>query len=279
MSISHAADHRRPAIDLLRHWIQVPWTHRSLLYGFLEQDIKGRFAGSMGGLLWSVIIPLVNIFIYIFVFSVVMKIRIQPEETGTDEFAIYLLAGMLPWLAFSEALSRSTPALLEKAGLITKVHFPVHILPYVMVFSSFILNGLALLLFLIYLAFSGYLSQLWLFFPLLLILHVLFTLGLAAFAAALCVFLRDLQQLMTVILSLWFFLTPIIYPLSMVPEPYSNWLVWNPTFYFAELYRDLLLQSSVDMFTFSWVAAMSVGVWLAGGWFFMRIKHAFGDVL
>jgi lipopolysaccharide transport system permease protein len=269
----------RAPLLLLWQWMNAPLRYRHLLHGFLQQDIKGRFAGSMGGLIWSVITPLVNILIYIFVFAVIMKIGITKEESGTDQFAIYLLSGMLPWLAFSEAVSRSTPVLIEKAGLITKVAFPVQTLPYVTVFSAFILNGLGLGLFLLYLVFEGYAVWQWLWLPLLILLHVLFTLGVAALVSALCVFLRDLQQLMSLLLTVWFFTTPIIYPASMVPLEFRQWIEWNPLYHVAELYRQILLQQHIDLTQFTLVAAICVGVYMAGGWFFMRVRHAFGDVL
>jgi lipopolysaccharide transport system permease protein len=277
-NIAPSAASRAP-LFLLWHWCSAPVRYRHLLHGFLHQDITGRFVGSMGGLLWSVITPLANILIYIFVFSVIMRITITKEESGTDQFVIYLLSGLLPWMAFSEAISRSTPMLIEKAGLITKVAFPVHILPYVGVFSAFMLNGLGLGLFLLYLVVNGYADWHWFYLPLLVILHGLFTLGMAALTAALCVFLRDLQQLMTLLITVWFFITPIIYPISMVPPEFRAWIEWNPLYYVADLYRQILLQGSCDFTQLGITALICISVYLSGGWFFMRVRHAFGDVL
>ncbi|MCJ7684487.1 MAG: hypothetical protein MUO68_09350, partial [Desulfobacteraceae bacterium] len=92
---------------LIRRWVEVPFRFRTLFWGFVSKEIRGRFAGSIGGFAWSLLTPLANLLIYIFVFSVVLKIRLKPMETGTDSFAIFFLAGMLPWLAFSEALSNA----------------------------------------------------------------------------------------------------------------------------------------------------------------------------
>lgn len=266
-------------LTLLFHWISAPFQYRSLLRGFLRQEIKGRYAASMGGLLWAVLTPLANILIYIFVFSVVMKIRIPEADTGTSEFHIYLLAALLPWMAFAESINRSTSILLEKSALITKVSFPVQLLPYVGVLGTFILNALAIGLLLVYLLFKGYFGLAWLWLVPVYLFHLLFALGIIAFAAAVCVFIRDLQQLVTLLMQVWFFMTPIIYPLSLVPDPYRAWMLYNPLYYFAELYRDILLLHTVQPWEFAGAGFLSVFVFATGGWFFMRIKHAFGDVL
>lgn len=264
---------------LLKAWSATPFQYRTLLLGFLRQDIKGRFAASMGGLVWSLLTPLANILIYIFVFSLVLKVRIPEAQAGTDEFHIYLLAGLLPWMAFADTLTRGTAILLEKAGLITKVSFPVQMLPYVSGFSAYLLNGVGLLLLLGYLLVRGYGSLTWLWLPLIFFFNLLLAIGLVAITAALCVFIRDLQQLIGLLVSVWFFLTPIIYPEFLVPEEFRAWIMLNPMYYFITLYREVLLQHSLSFTYLAGTAAFSAIVFAAGGWFFMRIKHAFGDVL
>jgi lipopolysaccharide transport system permease protein len=263
----------------IRQWGLAPFKHYSLLRGFLRQDIHGRFAGSMGGLFWSVLTPLAHILIYLFVFSTIMKIRLQIEEVGTDRFAVYMLSGLLPWMAFAEALGRAPGLLLEKANLITKVSFPVEILPYVNTSTPFLLNGIGFGLFLLWLLFLGYFDPAWLLLPLVVFCHFLFTLGLVALLSALSVFLRDLQHVIALAVTVWFFMTPIIYPLSMVPQELHIWMQLNPMYPFIELYRQVLLQHSLPLDLLAAAAALGLAVYSAGGWFFMRIKHAFGDVL
>jgi lipopolysaccharide transport system permease protein len=126
-------------------------------------------------------------------------------ETGTDSFAVYFLAGLLPWAAFSEALNNATDALLGQANLITKVAFPLEILPISGVIVPFCLNGLGFGMFLIYLVFKGYFHIAWLWLPLVVTIHMLFTLGLVSLISSLSVFLRDIKQFMGTVLSLWFF--------------------------------------------------------------------------
>lgn len=266
-------------MSFLNCWITGPFKYRFLLRGFVVQDIQGRFAGSMGGVLWAVIAPLANLLVLAFVFSVIMKIRVIAVETGTDSFVVFLLSGLLPWMAFSEAISRSTTLLFERANLITKVAFPVQILPVAGGLAPFILNGVGLGLFLVFLLLKGEASIFWLWLPVVVSLHFLFTLGLVSFFSALSVFFRDIQQIMGVILALWMYLTPILYPLSMVPEKYQKFMLLNPMYPFIQLYRSVILRQQVSWEMVTLVCMLTVVSYLGGGWFFMRIKHAFGDVL
>ncbi len=267
------------ALHRIKQWIVAPIIYRSLFRGFIQQELQGRYAGSMGGLIWSVLTPLSTILIYIYVFSVIMKIRILSVETGTDQFVIYLLTGLFPWMAFSEALSRSTSLLLDKAALITKVSFPVEILPAVGTASPFILNGIGFGVFLLYLIIEGYFHVFWLLLPVVIITHMLFTAGLVAFLSAICIFVRDIQQVVGVLVSVWFFLTPIIYPISLVPEGFKQWVILNPMYVFIELYRHILLQHNLPVELALAAVALSGVSFIGGGWFFIRIKHSFGDVL
>ena len=105
------------------------WGHRQLLRQFVVRDIKGRFAGSAAGILWAVMNPLATIVVYLFVFSLVLRVTVSMEEAGTTLFSLFFLSGLLPWLLFAEGLSRSVGCLLDNANLITKVVFPVELLP------------------------------------------------------------------------------------------------------------------------------------------------------
>ena len=266
-------------IFLVKRWAEVPFRFRTLFWGFVSNEIRGRFAGSVGGFVWSLLTPLANMLIYIFVFSVVLKIRLKPMETGTDNFAVFLLAGMLPWAAFSEALSSATDIFLGRANLITKVAFPLEVLPLTGVIVPFFLNGLGFVMFLGYLVFEGYFHLGWLWLPVVIVVHMVFTLGLIILISSLSVFLRDIKQFIGTVLSLWFFLTPIIYPLSMVPEKVRWMFKVNPMYPFIELYHQILLQGSVLWGMLGYAAALAALFIVGGILFFERSKYAFADVL
>ena len=267
------------AVKMFAKWIKAPFLHKTLFWGFVNQEIKGRYAGSMGGLLWSIITPLANLLIFIFVFSAVFKIRLKPVETGTDSFVMFLLAGLLPWIAFSEAVSASTGMFVGKANLITKVAFPLELVPTAGILATFILNGLGFILFLIYLAFEGYCHATWLFLPIISALFMIFTLGIVVLIASLSVFIRDIQQIMPSLLSLWMYLTPILYPVQMVPESLQLFIKINPVYPFIELYHQSLLQHAVSYPLLGQAIGLAAVSFLSGVWFYNKSRNAFADVL
>jgi len=229
--------------------------------------------------LWTLIHPVATIAVYLFVFSVVLRIQVTVQETGTNHFAVFFLAGLFPWLLFSEGLSRSAACLIENANLITKVVFPVELLPAGTVLAAFIVNGVGMVLFLGYLAYDGFFHWMWLFIPLVIAAQMLFTWGLASFLAAACVFIRDIRELLGIALMVWFFATPIIYPLSMVPEQFASVLQLNPMGIFVQVYRDILLRHQIYLIQAVEIGAVGFIAYALGSWFFMRAKPAFGDVL
>ncbi|MDM8537804.1 ABC transporter permease, partial [Desulfobacterales bacterium HSG17] len=223
--------------------------------------------------------PLVYIIIYIFIFSIIMRIRIDPLETGTDSFLIFFLSGFFPWLLFSEGISRATGILIENSNLITKVVFPVELLPIGSVLSAFIINSVGMLIMLIYLMFKGYFNYTWLYLIVLYPLYILFIGGFAYFFSALCVFIRDIKEILGILLMVWFYATPIIYTVSMIPDSLKLLIILNPVNIFISLFRDALLIHQVHYTPILYIAFLSAFSYAFGVWFFMRAKSAFGDVL
>ena len=265
--------------SLIRRWLEVPFRFRTLFWGFVNNDIRGRFAGSMGGFVWSFLTPLASLLMYIFVFSLVLKMRMKPMETGTDSFAVYFLAGFLPWTAFSEALNNATDIFLGRVNLITKVAFPLELLPLTGIIVPFSLNALGFVMYLAYLIFKGYFHLAWLWLPVVVIVQMVFSLGLVILISSLSVFIRDIKQFIGVALSLWFFLTPIIYPLSMVPEKLQWMIKLNPMYPFIELYHQVLLHHNITWGLLGYSLGLAAISFIGGVLFFGRSKHAFADVL
>ena len=119
----------------------------------------------------------------------------------------------------------------------------------------------------------------WLWLPVALGLQFLFTMGMVAILSAFCVFLRDIQQIVALLLTAWFFLTPIIYPLSMLPDSVQPWMMLNPMHSFVQFYREIIVLGEFSLQHFQIMVLAAVISFFGGGWLFMRIKHAFGDVL
>ncbi|MCY4270452.1 MAG: ABC transporter permease [Gammaproteobacteria bacterium] len=264
---------------LIVQWVATPARNPRLFRNFVRQDFLGQFSAATAGAFWLFITPILHILIYSFVFSYIFRLR-EIAEFGEAQFVIFLIIGYLPWFACAEAVSKSTNLLLEKAPLITKVVFPVQIIPVVGTLVPYLTHGVGFGMLLAYMALTGHLSWAWLLLPLVFALQFLFTMGLVAVLSALCVFLRDLQQIVSLAVTLWFFLTPIIYPITLIESEFIRGLyLLNPMHSFINLYREIILLGEFSAPQLGIACASALASWLLGGWLFMRIRHAFGDVL
>ena len=254
-------------------------TYVNLLLQFVKRDINSQYAGSIGGLLWTIITPLSQLLVYSFLFSMVFKIRMSRLDAGTDSFIVFFLSGLLPWTAFSDALSKSTGVVIQNANLITKVAFPVGLLPVSTVCSSFVLAGSGWALFLLWLIWNGDPSIYWLLLPLPVIFFFMFTLGLAWILSSICVYLRDIQQILSIVLNLWFYFTPILYPISMVPSSMQWAIKLNPVYYFIELIRGLLFRHTISTSILIVAGAISIILLFSGYFCFKYLRGSFADVI
>ena len=255
------------------------YRQKYLLKEFIGREVHGRFAGSFAGALWAVLTPLATIAAYYFVFSLVLRIPVSAEENGTDHFAVFFLSGFFPWVMFAEGLSRSIGSIVGNAQLVTKVVFSVEILPVSAVTANFFLQGTGYALFLLYIGMTGCFSIQWIFLPLVMAALFFFTLGIAFFLSAISVFIRDTGEIFGIVIMLWFFATPIIYPVSMLPEGFDFILLINPMVDFILVIKGILLFGRfycIDLLKLILYAVVSYSI---GSYFFMRLKHAFADVL
>jgi homopolymeric O-antigen transport system permease protein len=263
-------------INFFRKILQNKFMIRSLVI----RDLRARYVGSFLGIFWAFVHPLTQLIIYYFVLSIVLKARLGAEYAGTN-YALWLMAGMLPWMLFSEVVSRAPGAVLEQSNLIKKTVFPSEILPFAHV-SAALVNHL--ILFVILLGFilalgpGSLLNMIWL--PFYLIGVILLALGLAWILSALNVFLRDIGQILNVLINLWFFFTPIIYPAGLVPQSFRPWLALNPMLYPVEGYRMALLgRTEPDVSGLIILYIWGIGAFMVGGLIFKKLKPAFADVL
>ena len=266
-------------LTLLREWMLTPVNHYRLFHNFAKQDFLAQFTASVGGFLWLILTPVIHIIIYSFVFSYIFQVR-SVEGFGETTFVVFMMVGYLPWFAFADSLFKSTGLLLEKAPLITKVKFPVQIIPYVGTAIPYLTHAIGFSILLLYLATQGYLNWMWVYLPFIFFFQLLFALGLVSILSALSVFLRDLQQLVALGVTVWFFLTPIIYPINMLQnEEVRNLFLLNPMHSFVSLYREIVLQGQIHFIYLQIIIPVSLTTYFLGGWLFMKIKQAFGDVL
>lgn len=257
--------------------------NRALILAMVRRDIHGRYRGSVAGLFWTVIHPVLLMLTYFFVFAVVLKVRFgpEPDEAGSMNFLLYFIAGMLPWLAFSEALSRAPAVLLEHRTLVTRVLFPVEILPVNITVGGLVSQFFLTIVFmssLLWLKGGIPIAALWL--PVVFVPQVLLTIGLCWFLAALGVFLRDTGQVMAFLLTLWFFATPICYPEAALPAQARGFFEANPLYVLVRAYRAIFLERSApDWAALGILWAAAAATFVLGYAWFHKSRKSFADVL
>jgi lipopolysaccharide transport system permease protein len=248
-----------------------------LLREFIRRDFKGRYAGSMLGFLWSFLQPLWNLLLFTFIFSVVLKI--SPIGERTDNFAIFLFCGLLPWTALQEGVMRASTAITDNSSLVKKVSFPSELLVLSVVGAALLHEAIAGGLFLVVLAAVGEFA--WRGLPLLLLaipIQVALTAGLGLLLASINVFFRDTAQVLGMVFMGWFYLTPIVYPAALLPERFRPWIDLNPAATLVALYRQALLGGGLvpPDGTFR-LAVISLVLLAAGMVLFRRLRVAFAD--
>lgn len=251
--------------------------HYFLLKELVKRDFQGRYAGSILGFLWSFVQPLWLLALYAFVFGSVMRVSLIGERT--ENFGLFLFAGLLPWMAIQEGSMRSITAITDNAQLVKKLRFPSEILVAAAVLAALLHEAIGGAIFLLVLLVMGQLDVAGL--PMLVVavpLQLALTFGLGMLLAPLHVFFRDTAQLFGMIFGGWFFLTPIVYPLGLVPERFRPLIDLNPLTALVALYRQAFLGGELgDLAGVLRLAAVAVILLAAGLWLFRRLRPAFAD--
>ncbi len=257
----------------------------NLLLTLVRRDLEARYKGSILGNFWPLLNQLSQLLIYTYVFSIILKVKLNleglPEESRLT-FGLWLFAGLIPWLAFTNGLTQASGCVIRQPNLVKKVVFPLSLLPLVPTLAAFIEStfGLIALTGMVCIS-SGVIHQtLWLL-PIVCLPQLLLTAGLGYFTAGLTVFLRDIPQTLGVILNLWFYFTPIVYPASVIPEQWRSWVFWcNPLTAIAEVYRDLVLVGEIKHWAELGIASViSLIIFCFGFWVYKKLRPAFADVL
>lgn len=256
--------------------------HRQLIFEMIRRDVVGRYRGSVGGLVWSFINPLVMLAVYTFVFSVVFKARWgTTQASGNAEFAIIMFVGMIVHALFAECINKAPGLILSNVNYVKRVIFPLEILPVVALGSAFfhMLVSLAILLVFHWIMVAHIdLTVLWL--PLVILPFTLLTLGVAWFLAATGVFVRDIAQTTGILTTILMFLAPVFYPVSALPEAYRPFLNLNPLTFIIEEARAVTLWGNPPNFVgLALYAAIALLVGACGFWWFQRTRSGFADVL
>jgi lipopolysaccharide transport system permease protein len=217
------------------------WHYRGFVLSMVAREFRSRYLGSLLGSLWSVLNPLAMIFIYTVIFSRIMRAKL-PGIDDSMAYGMYICAGLLPWTFFIELLNRFPNIFIDQAALIKKVHFPRTTLPVIALFSSSINFIIIFSVFLLFLLLTGrFPGMVILGFIPLLIIQQLFVIGLGIFIGSINVFFRDAGQVLGVILQFWFWFTPIVYPITILPERAQAILRWNPLTPLVQAYQGIII--------------------------------------
>jgi lipopolysaccharide transport system permease protein len=250
--------------------------HRALFANFFRRELFARYLGSSTGLAWALLQPLALLAVYYFVFTTVFRAGVMNGKS----FLLFVAVALWPWLAAQEALTRGTVSVGSYAGLIRKVAFPHELIVYASVAATLTLQFAGYIVVLVVLALFGEsvrFEGLLLVLPIWIVLAVA-VVGLALGLASLQVFIKDIEHIMIPVLMILMYLTPILYPLSMVPDEMKPWVAANPFGYLVGRLRDALLDGNIALEWSDAVAAtVAIALFLGGRWTFMRLSPHFED--
>ncbi|MBE9550011.1 MAG: ABC transporter permease [Proteobacteria bacterium] len=249
-----------------------------LVKELVRREIRSRYLDSLSGLAWLVIQPLMLLLIYGFVFVIIFKAKVP--EADTTGFLPYLAVAFWPWTAFSDAVLRSVNSVTTNSGLIDKVSVSSEVFPIAMITATFIMHMVGYLAILLVITLFG-IPVNWLgIFPAFVVLGFLFMLALALglLVSSLNVFIRDLEHVVPPFMMLWFFGTPILYSISLIPPEYQHWMRLNPMTGIVNSLRDFLLWGEYSVSPALLLTGLAIILLLLFSlWFFRRLSPRFED--
>lgn len=253
--------------------------YRGLIQSLVARELKARYRGSVLGFFWSFVNPLLLLGIYTFVFATVLK----NDDKLTQPYAVFMFCGILPWTWFSSSLLESSGSLIAGGNLIKKVLFPAEVLPIVSVLSNMVHFALGLPILFGFMWYQSHMPHfpgvLW--FPVVVLVQLIFTLACALLLSALTVHFRDLRDLLSNLLTLWFFATPIIYPYFRTGVEQYSWIFKpNPFFHLAVSYQESLFFDQMGHWpSLLLLGGASILFFLATYWLFDRLRDSFAEVV
>jgi lipopolysaccharide transport system permease protein len=251
-----------------------------LIFSLARRELAARYKGSVLGLVWAVLTPVVMIAIFTFIFAGIFGARFGANGSAWD-YALYLFCGLLPWTAFQETVQLSSTTIVSHSNLVKRVVFPLETLPVAQALSTLanqLFGTFALVIAVIIIRQELHATLLWL--PVLVVPQLVATLGAAWFIASLGVFLRDIVQGITLVLMAWMYLTPIIYPESIVPEKFRAFINANPFTPLIRSYRRIILEGTTpDWPGLAYFTLFALITFIFGYWWFARTRKNFADVI
>ena len=246
-----------------------------MIYSLVKQDLRGRYKGSFLGFLWTFLNPLLQLVVYTFVFSVIMR-------TDIEDYYLFLFVAFIPWLFFSNSVSGGSRAVMNRQDLVKKIYFPRQILPIAFVSSNFVNMILSFVIVFGALLVSGRgvaWAKLWYLIPIMFVEYIL-VLAITMITSALTVFFRDLEYILGIVTMAWMYFTPIMYSESMVPEMYLSLFNLNPVTPIIKCYRSVLFyQQSPNLIDLTSALLIAIIMFVFGNIIFACTQKKFAEEL
>lgn len=251
------------------------YNYREMIYTLVHKELRGKYKGSVLGFFWSLLIPLFQLVIYTIVFSVFMP-------SGIEKFYIFLFVALVPWFFFNSCVSGGSLSIIQQKNLVEKIYFPRMVLPVAFSISYFINMLLCFIIVFIALFVSGIgvkIGLLW-YLPIIMLVEFVMGIGMSLVFSAITVFFRDMEYILNVVTMAWMYMTPILYPISQVPEEYQNLLYMNPMTPVIIAYRDVLYyQKAPELQTLTYAIVWGLVVFVLGILLFQKLQRRFVEEL
>lgn len=250
------------------------YNYRELLKTSIQKEIRGKYKKSFLGIFWSFLNPLLQLAVYAFIFPMILK-------NEQDNYIMFLFVALIPWTFFTTAVNQGTDVVVQNGNIVKKVYFPRTILPISVVTSAAINFMISTIIVIILAIFTGLgISKYILFYPLVLLIQYLVTLGIVLMLSSITVYLRDLQHIIGVVIQVLFYATPIVYAPSSIPQQFSFILTLNPMSHVINAYRDIFYYQQMPNLQ-SLLIVLLVGVVLCvlGYMIFTKLEKRFAEEL
>lgn len=270
-------------IEPRRGWLGVNrrelWRHRELLYFLVWRDVKVRYKQTVLGVSWAVLVPVLSMLVFTVIFGNFARLRDTLPTGLQNAYPVYVYAGLLPWLFFSNAISLGGLSLVNQQQLLTKVYFPRLFVPTATVGGGLVDMGLSFCVFLGLLAYYGIAPSMGIVFvPLLVVWTTFASLGIAYLLSALTVAYRDFKFVIPFMVQIWQFLSPVVYPSSMIPERYRWLLALNPLTGIIDGFRAALLGTPISWLSMGISALSAAALFSLGIMYFRQTERRFADI-
>jgi lipopolysaccharide transport system permease protein len=252
----------------------------SLIIELAKRDFTERYSGSALGFVWSFIYPLITILIYMIIFGNLMGARL-PGTSSIWGYGIYLVAGLVPWTAFANTVTRASTVFLDKKNIIAKIHVDLPTLPLYIVLAESITFVVTMVIFIVILTLTGFHLTLYLLLiPVIYLIQQLFAYALGFFLVMFVVFLRDLKEVVSIGLQIWFWFTPIVYVFEILPQWAQEILIWNPMLAVVSAYHDIFVYQQMPSFYYlTLVLILSIGLIAADYLIFKKLEKDIRDFI